>query len=181
MNNRLKNSHWHSPPDWVVLELNAATLDQALEQGFRANPDFEAMGQQIRQQVAAGMKFMGIEKAGVRSGFAANVNLMRDSLAAGTSLENAVDEILGQLNTMSSVEKPIARESVTLKAAKGERLRYTLSMKKPDGQPARAAIIQSVLAPGKDLYVLTCTTSAYQVERYQQTFETIAQSFRLLE
>jgi hypothetical protein len=168
------------PPEWAALELNAATLDQALEQGLRANPDFEAMGQQIRQQVAAGMKFMGMDKAAVRSGFAANVNILKDLPDEGASLQNSVDEILGPLNGMATIEKPIAHERVTLKVGEGERLRYALSMKKPDGQLARAAIVQYVMVPGKDVYVLTCTAAAEQVEQYRQIFEAIAQSFRVL-
>jgi hypothetical protein len=168
------------PPDWVALELNAAALDQALELGIRSNPDFQVIERQIRQQIAAGIKFMGMDKAGVQSGSPANVHIMKTALDAGASLQNAVDGILEELNGMSTIERPIARERVTLKAGQGERLRYILPVKRPDGRPVRAAIIQYVLAPGKDLYVITCTTTADQVERYQPTFEAIALSFRVV-
>jgi hypothetical protein len=168
------------PPEWVALELNAAIVDKTLDEGFRANPDFQAMGQQIRQQIAAGIKFMGVDKASARSGLAANVNVMKLPLEKDASLQTTIDEILGELNSMTTLEKPIVHERVTLKAGEGERIRYVLSVNRPDGQPARAALIQYVLAPGKDVYALTCTTTAEQLDQYRQTFDNIAQSFRVL-
>jgi len=168
------------PPEWVALELNAATLNQALDQGIRTNTEFQALGDQIRQQVAAGMKFMGVDKTGVGSGFAVNVNVMKEPPDEGATLQNSIDEILGQLNGMSTIEKPIARERVTLKAGESERLRYVLAIKKPDGQTARAVIVQYVLLVGNEVYALTCTATADQVEHYLQTFEAIAQSIRPL-
>jgi hypothetical protein len=167
------------PPDWVALNLEAGALDKAVDQGLRANPDFEALGQQIRQQVKAGMKFMGIDKAGVGTGFATNVNVMKGPLD-GASLEDAVDQAVGQLTSMPSIEKPIARERVTLRAGEGLRLRYLLNVTKPNGQRERAAITQYLVAVGKDIYGLTFTSLAAQEEQVRSTFETIAQSFRLL-
>ena len=48
------------PPTWTALQVNPQTLDRMLEQTIRSNPDMKAMEQIIRQQAAAGMKFLGM-------------------------------------------------------------------------------------------------------------------------
>lgn len=56
------------PPDWVAADLTPEALNRTLNEGLKANPELQAMQQNIRQQVTAGMKFIGFEQAGIGSG-----------------------------------------------------------------------------------------------------------------
>jgi hypothetical protein len=120
------------PPGWTALNLDPKTLDRTLEQGLRVNPDLKAMEQSIRQQAAAGVKFLGTEKA---SG-GPNVNVVKLPLRGEASLEAAGADMVKQFESIPSVERPVARRRVRLQAGEAERLDFVMPVKRP-GPPWR--------------------------------------------
>jgi hypothetical protein len=164
------------PPGWTALNLDPKTLDRVLEQGVRINPDLKAMEQSIRQQAAAGMKFLGTEKASGGPG----VTVMRSPLPGQASLDAVAADMVKQYEAMPSVERPVKRQRVRLKAGPAERVDFVIPVNPPGGGVTRLAMTSYALVRGQELYIVTVTAGAQEVAKYRPTFERIAQSFRFL-
>jgi hypothetical protein len=165
------------PPGWTALQLGPKTLDQTLEQGLRSNPDLKAREQSIRQQVAAGLKFLGLEKA--QGG--PNVSVFRTPLKGEVSLDLAAAEMLKEYEAMPTLERPIGRKRVRLKAGEAERFDVVMPVGVPGKGRERLAVTSYVLVRGQALYILTFTAAVGEVARYRPTFERVADSFHLLD
>lgn len=164
------------PPGWTVLKLEPGTLDETLKQGIRANPDLKAMEQGIRQQVAAGVRFLATETA---SG-GPNVNVLKTPVRGKPSLDAAAAEFVKGFEALPSVKRPIARRRVELRPGEAERLDFVLPVKLPGGGSDRLAMTAYLLVRGQQLYVVTLTSNVGEAAKYKATFERIAQSFRFL-
>jgi hypothetical protein len=164
------------PPGWTALQLDPKTLDRTLEQGLRTNPDLKAREQTIREQVAAGLKFLGSERA---SG-GPSVSVVRKPLEEGESLDEAAADMVEGYEAMPTVERPVGRKRVRLPAGQAERIDVVLPMDIPGSGRNRVAVTSYLLARGEALYVVSVTSWADEVARYQPTFERVAQSSRLL-
>lgn len=164
------------PPGWTALNLDPQTLDRTLEQGLRVNPDLKAMEQSIRQQAAAGVKFLGTEKA---SG-GPNVNVVKTPVRGEASLDAVGADMVQQFESLPSVEKPVARRRVRLQPGEAERLDFVMPVSPPGGGVKRLALAAYVLVRGQKMYVVTCTAGVDEAEKYAPTFDRIANSFRFL-
>jgi len=163
------------PTTWIALQVNPQTFDRVLEQTIRNNPEMKAMEQTIRQQVAAGMKFLGSEKA---SG-GTNVTVMKLTEPAAVPLGEAAASLEMQFKGLPGVQGPVTRQRVRLRPGEAERLAYVVAMSGPGG-PKRLAMTTWVLVRGSDVYLLSTTTEANLAATNTATFERIAQSFRFL-
>jgi hypothetical protein len=164
------------PPGWTALDLNPKTLDRMLEKGVAVNPDLKAMEKGIRHQVAAGIRFLGLEK--VRGG--PNVSVGKFPLRGEVSLDVAATDVVKQFDALPTVERPIRRKRVRLKAGEAERLNYVLPVKPPGEAAKRLAMMSYLVVSGRELYVITMTAGVEEAATYAPTFERVAQSFRLL-
>ncbi len=164
------------PPGWTALALDPKTIDQTMEQGIRANPSLKAMEQGIRQQAAAGLKFLGAERAG--SG--PNVNVFKLPLVREATLDAAGADWAKQFEAMPSVERPITRRQVRLRAGEAERFDYVIPATLPNGKRERLALTSYLQVRGRELYAVTTTVKVDEVVRYAPTFDRIVGSFRFL-
>lgn len=164
------------PPGWTTLNLDPKTLDRTLERNIGINPDFKAMEQGIRQQAAAGIKFLGTEKAGGGP----NVTIMKVPVPGEANLDAAAADWVKQFDALPSVEKPVARRRVRLLAGEAERMDIVLPVNPPGGVAIRLAMNAYLLVRGGDLYVVNITAGVDEAARYKSTFERVVQSFRFL-
>ena len=168
------------PPTWRQFDMNPATFEAKFQEALKQNPQLEAMLGNLRQQIAAGIKFFGIDEPSMKTGFATNVNVLRLPVPPGTTLDTAVADTLMQMESLATVTKPIAHERVKLAAGECERLRCKMTMQMPTGQAVAIASTQFILVKGNDVYVLTLTTLSDRDARYTPTFEKIGQGFRFI-
>jgi hypothetical protein len=164
------------PPGWVALDLNPKTLDRMLEKGLAVNPDLKAMEKGIRMQVAAGVKFLGLEKAGGGP----NVSVAKFPLRTEASLDAAAVDFVKQYDVIPTVERPVRHERVRLKAGEAERVDLVMPVRPPGEAAKRLAMTSYLLVRGRDTYVLTATAGVDEAAAYAPTFERVAQSFRFL-
>jgi hypothetical protein len=168
------------PPDWRQFDMDPATFDAQFQEAMKRNPQFELMLGNLRQQMAAGMKFVGIHEATLNTGFATNVNVLRLQMPSGTTLDAAVAATLGQMESLPNFTKPIVHERLTMATGDRERIRCKMTMQMPTGQTFTLATTQFVLVKDTDAYAVTLTTLADQDAKYAPSFEKIGTSFRFI-
>ncbi|MBM3957054.1 MAG: hypothetical protein FJ313_03255, partial [Gemmatimonadetes bacterium] len=110
------------------------------------------------------------EEEGGRSGFGPNVNVMYEVLPPGTSLDGYVERSVAGLNASFSGNVEIKVDRVLLPDREAGRLRYS------DGT---LAWVQFLTVERNAGFVLTCTASVEQAQRYAAIFHEVARSFRL--
>jgi hypothetical protein len=165
------------PPDWRRIDMDPKTFEASFNGVLAQNPQLGAMLGNLRQQMASGVKFFGLDEATFGTGFATNVNVVRVPLPPGGNLDAAVADTVKQLEGLPNVVKPVTRER--LPAAGGrERLRFKMTMNVPTGRSATLAVTQYLAVRDKDGYAVTLTTVADQEAKYAATFEKVGQSFR---
>jgi hypothetical protein len=147
-----------------------------LAKGIAVNPDLKAMEQGIRRQVAAGIKVLGLEKAGGGP----NVNVGKFPLRGEVSLDEAAADFVKQYDALPTAERPLRRKRTRLKAGEAERVDFVMPVSPPGEPVKRLAMTCYLLVRGRDLYVLTATAGVDETAAYAPTFERVAQSFRLL-
>ncbi len=171
------------PTEWRPIELDAKTLDASLEAAVGQSPELKFMLEgQARNLIASGVKFFAFDLGAesIESGMTTNVNIIKIPLGAEVALDFYVDLNLGQLEGLSSVEKPVLHKRVKVMAGDAEQLRYGMTVNTPNGN-LTLALTQYLVIVGEDAYVITLTTSADQAEGYSAVFEQIGQSFRVME
>lgn len=112
----------------------------------------------------------------LRSGFATNLNVLRESTEK--SLAEWRRDSLKALASMSFVRKPIWSQTVKLAAGKAVRIRYRARFNLGTG-PLDVSITQYGLVKPGFAYVLTYTTLPSLEPGYRASFERSARSFRL--
>jgi hypothetical protein len=169
------------PPTWEEIALDQKTLEASLKVIKEQNPQIAAMLEgQVYDLIAFGCKFFGLDLApeATATGFATNVNILKQSLGAEVSLDFYVQVNVGQLEKMANVVKPVSHRRVNLVAGEGEELQYRMNMALPTGETIAVSITQYAVIKGQDAYVVTLATTADQAERYAPIFEKIGQSFQ---
>jgi hypothetical protein len=166
------------PPEWRQFDMNPATFEDMLRQSAESSPELGSLLGGLRQQIAAGVKFFGVDQATVGTGFATNVNVLSIRLPPGATLETAVADSLALLEGLQSVAQPVVHERLSGAEAVRERTRFRLSTTSPAGKPDTLAITQYFAVRGGDVYTVTLTTLADQEAKYAPTFERIGRSFR---
>jgi hypothetical protein len=165
------------PPAWTALDLNPRTLDRMLAKGLAVNPDLKAMEQGLRRQVAAGVKFLGLEKAAGGP----NVSVAKFPLRGEASLDVAAADFVKQYDILPSVERPIHSKRVRLKAGEAEQVAFVMPVGPPAEPAKRLALTCYLLVRGREMYVVTTTAGVDEAAAYAPpTFERVAQSFRFL-
>jgi hypothetical protein len=168
------------PPDWRQIDMNPATFETKMKELMKQNPQLEPMMANLRQLLAAGFKFYGLESATIGKGFTTNVNVIKQRLPAGATLDAGVADAVRQLEGLPTVAKPVVRERVQMPAGECERLRVKMTMQAPSGQAVALATTQYLFVKGGDVYSLTFSTLQDREAGYAPTFEKIAQSFRFI-
>jgi hypothetical protein len=178
---------YKKPEDGFSIELpvmwnpvDMARLDDELralrERHPQASPLAEPM---LRTMAAAGTKFCGFDLSSAASGFAANVNVVKESLPGPVSLDFYVQQNLRLLESAPTIVKPIRNEPVMLGAGDAVRLNYSININLPTGANS-TSITQYLIVKGTSAYVITFTSLSSDSSKHTSTFDKIAQSFRIL-
>ncbi len=166
------------PPDWRQFDMDPATFEAQFRKIAERSPELGQLLGPLRQQVAAGVKFYGVDAATVGTGFGTNVNVLRLPLPPGQTLDAVAADAVAQYDALPNVAGPVARDRVSGPEGGRERLRVRLSVTNPAGKTDTLAFTQYIAARGGEVYTVTLTTLASQESKYAQTFDRIGRSFR---
>jgi len=168
------------PPDWIHLEVNPLTVDDMLKKMVANNPEMVGVGDTIRQQVKAGVKFLGFEKQAIGKRFATNVSVIKLALPPGATLDAVADSSIQQIRTLCKPTGAIDRERKTTPHLEAERIRFNPQMAGPDGRQLSLTTFQHYYVTEKDYFVLTFTTTANRADQDADVANSIGDSFRVL-
>jgi hypothetical protein len=168
------------PPDWRQFDMNPATFEARFQEMLKKNPELEGMHENLRQQVAKGIKFFGLHESTINTGFATNVNVLRLHQPAEAALDMIAADTLRHLEGVPNVSQPIEHRRVKMVVGESERIRVKMTMQPPRGQTVALAMAQFLFVEGTDAYAVTLTTLSDREAHYMATFEKIGQSFRFI-
>jgi hypothetical protein len=177
------------PDSWLKLELTGGEIEASLGMMKEANPDLgefldkNSFRSQLESLVSSGVKLMLYDtKADVSaSRFATNLNVLRMEVPSGMSLNEVVEENLAEVRSVigSGLLNDLGEEEVTLGQTPAYKLSYSYRMNMPDGSFQSAVLIQYILLGGNSEYILTFTTTGLEAGMRYDTFEAIAETFRV--
>jgi hypothetical protein len=172
------------PPRWEQIDMDLQTLDASLDAVKEQNPEMAVILEgQARNLVVSGIKFFGFDVSldAMATGFATNVNVLKQSLGMEMSLDVFAQVSVAQLENMDMILGDVTQRHVNLAAGEGIELKYRMEMNLPDGKAMTLALTQYAVIRGEDAYVITLSTTDDQAGTYAPIFEKIAQSFQLLD
>jgi len=169
------------PPSWVDASKDRAKLLAEVRRLYADDADLAAIMDGMlaagRGNAAVKMIAFDLAPASLRTGFATNLNVIRERTALPLAAWRKAT--LKALAAMSFVVQPIWSETIKLGGGKAVRLRYhgrfTLR-----GKTLETAFTQYAIVRDGSAYVLTYTTLPKLTARYRADFERSARSFRLV-
>ncbi len=171
------------PPKWQRLPVNPQELDASLKTIRQSNPELAAvLGDRAPQLMQSGIKFWAfdLDAEALKSKFATNVTVTRQSLSNEVSFDTYVLLNVNQLEQLSTRQGPVSHQRVTLGNLPAEKIRYNLFFVGSDGGTTTSAITQYLLLNRTEAYVLTFATRLDQFDRYAGIIDQSAGTFRLL-
>jgi hypothetical protein len=168
------------PPDWRQVDMDPKTFEAHFNEALQQNPEMAPMLANVRQQVAAGVKFFGFDQKTMGTGFATNVNVIRLPIPPGTTLDSAVAATIKESEALPGAIKPVTHERVKSANGDRERVHLKLTMKMANGQSQTVASTQYLLVSGNNAFAITLTTLPDKEATYTAIFDRIGQSFRFI-
>lgn len=172
------------PPSWEGIEPGSDTVDKLLAGSASQNPQLKTLfsSQQFRSQVAAGLKFYGLDLSpkALQAGFPASVNVMKVDLLVNLSLDSTSAVNLAAVKKMAVPDIPVTQRRVKLGNTDSVRLAYAMKTTDMFGEEITLAVTQYLAVNGKSQYVVTFVCARDMTKTYDPIFEKVAQSFRLL-
>jgi len=122
--------------------------------------------------------FAGLDLApeSTSSGLATAVTIFRQQ--TDKSLDSYVVAYIDAQSSLRETIKPVAHWRVYLTVGAAEEVQFRRNVTALNGQVGTTMVTQYLIIKGKDLYMLTFSTTVDQAEKYAPTFEKIAQSFQ---
>lgn len=174
------------PPGWQSFNLTQDDLQTVMNAMSDANPIFgNAMAGQVSNMASQGIKFYAFDlySASLRMGFANNINVLRMDKPSDVDLNGAVRQSIDELKTQlgGTLDGPILPARLTTIGGEDlARINYDAVLNMPDGTPVTLSLVQYLAVTGSSIFILTCTTTAAQINDYAHTFEEIAQGLYFL-
>jgi hypothetical protein len=175
------------PGNWQQFDLSKETMTSIMGKMNAANPQLgAALSSQVAGMAAQGIKFYAFDlySPTAATGFATNINVLRQDLPSNPGLDSLIKESIGTLKEQlkAALSGPITSSRLTTIAGDNMgRINYDIVLNTPDGRALTLSVVQYVYASDNNLYILSCTTTIDRIEEYSHTFELIAQGFYLLE
>lgn len=172
------------PPGWMVLDLDAGTLESALESFVGDNPQLAQMiNSQVRNLAAAGIKFyaLDVSSEAIAAGFPSSVNVIRQELGVEMSPGFLAEATAGQLKNLETVQGDITTRQIELPAGEAAQLQYRMRMALPAGAEMDVMLAQYLVVDGEVAYVISLGGRAQDAETNTPIFDQIARSFRILD
>lgn len=170
------------PPTWRRLPINSSELDAALQVVRQSNPELAtALGASAQELLQSGVKFWAYDPdpSSLKSNFATNVTVTRQTLPNEVSFDAYVLVNVSQIEQLSTRQGSVSHERVTLSNLPAEKIRYNIVFQSSDGTSITSAITLYLLLYRNDAYVLTYATRLEQLDHYAATFDQSAATFRL--
>lgn len=141
------------PPEWSDLPLSDPSVDDAMQEMVRTNPQLEdVLTTQVRNVLDRGGKLFAFADSGAGS---VNVNLIVVP-SGGASLKQVSSAIPVQLADVGAQD--IQVENVVLPAGRALKMSFYQSLNGPNGQAFRIEQRQYVVVQGREVFVLTLST-----------------------
>lgn len=173
------------PPEWIPINLNPDTLDDALAVSGELNPEIGGLltSEKLRNLIAAGIKFYALEvsQESLNLGLPPSANLLMVDLGLELPLDLLVPASIQQLESIADPEIPIAHQLVTLSNHEAAEITYVTDVVGIGGDPVSMMLMQYIMVDGTMQYVLTLGAPAELADSYSDILKDIAKSFQLLE
>jgi hypothetical protein len=165
------------PESWQAFTADEVFADsEALDRLTRENPELA----QFRDALAdprSPIKLIAADPD-VRSGFAANVNVIAQKVPDGYSFEDFARANEAEIRSIAGGAGDLKREIVELPVGRAQRLAYHTQFTM-NGQDRSFAMLQYGLVANGRSYILTYTTLREFADEYENDFERSARSFGL--
>jgi hypothetical protein len=170
------------PASWLDASKDRARLLEKTRELASDDPELAAIMDNLlaagNSNVAVKMIAFDVAPSSLRTGFATNLNVVRERTTLSLARWN--EEALKTLTAMSFVVQPVWSQRIHLPAGKAFRYRYKARFKVGEvgGKQLQTSITQYALAESGSAYVLTYTTLPRLAGGYRATFDRSAKSFR---
>jgi hypothetical protein len=169
------------PDEWDELSPDVISDSGIMEQLFEANPDAAVALEQAQAAIASGQIALfafDTSEEGVASGFATNLNAINVGPVEG-SAEQAADEVAEAIRQQIPILGDVETGTVSLPAGDAARVRYEWEIDSGDGTTATVTVTQyAIIANSGNGFILSMSAASESVDRYDDTFRQIAESFR---
>jgi hypothetical protein len=162
----------------------AARLEPGWTLATEAEDDFSIglpMGWEESQfDVGESIKFQAIDNSDQAADFefAPNLNVIAEPLPFALSLDDYIQANLNQLETQLQGVTDLEHERISLPVGPTERIEYRFDLGADEGEAFEVSVVQYVFILDTTGYILTFETAPPQFDRYRQTFEQMAETFR---
>lgn len=166
------------PSTWVEVDMNAATMDEALARCREYYPDMRfpfLEEQSIDDLRTSGTKLIALdmESRNREAGRYASVTVGKESLGQAATLDQVVQARVEQFRGQGM---EIEHRRVTLPIGEAEEVRIPAAE-----SVSGAAAVQYLIVRGEHLYVVGSGADADLAAEYEPVFQKIVQSFRWME
>jgi hypothetical protein len=168
------------PSAWRQFDMSPGSFEKMMKDVTRQNPQFEQLAGNLRQKVAAGIKFFGFDETSVKTGNMTNVSVIRLANPIEISLDQVVEGNIQEFNKLPAIAKPVPHSRVKTALGEGERFKFVMPVVDPRGRTISTTITMYIFVSGKDNYTVTMTCLTDRDAEYSTTFDKIGQSFRLI-
>jgi len=166
------------PPEWRQVDTSPGKFEANYTQFLEMNPQLPFLGG-IQPRMSPTIKFYGMDEPGLSTGFATNVNVIHVGSSLEGTLDSVVEGIIGDLQKVPMISKPIRHERVKVGAGECELLRFRITVPMP-GPNQVTAVTQYVFISSSGVHIVSMNTTTNREEHYSPIFEKIVQTFRLI-
>jgi hypothetical protein len=171
------------PPTWSDVDLDAETVESALETLREQNPDIaNLLSDQTDDLIASGVKFWAFDtEVNFEECECTLLNIITTPMPKGAHARMIAASAVGQIRKQyeSMLVTAISRDQLDTAAGKAETLTYDLSIVKPNGKTVLQHTAQYVLVENGKAYILTFATTG-EAEKNLEIFEEIATTFQII-
>lgn len=170
------------PPEWIANAAGDLDVETAATEMAGQNPQLATLLNQSRVALASGeIELIAYDVDLARSdptGFPANLRIGQQTFATAPALGDVSEANERQLRETPAFTN-VDRATVLVGPTTATRLRSTLQIADPTGQPLQLALEQYLLLRDKTLIVVTLTTTVGQQPLYRATFDGIMATVQL--
>lgn len=170
------------PPEWVLTSPEELDVSGAVTEMAAQNPQLQTLLEQGQVALGSGqVQLIAYDVAPERidaTGFPTNLRVGQQTFTDAPALSAVSDANEQELRATAGFSD-VERATALLGDQQTTRLRSTLRVNNPLGEPIQLALEQYLVLRGKELYIMTLTTPAGQQEFYRPIFDQILATMRL--
>lgn len=172
------------PPTWKRLDLSSSGLDASIAVVGEMNPNFKTMfsSQTLRRLMSSGLRFFAVDldRQTPDSQSPVSVNVLKIDLGMSLPTDYVISGTLAQVGKLADPSFPVTHQPVSLADTQAEQIMYHTRFTAPSGATTILALTQYVFADETFEYAITFGCPNDKSDVYNETFDRIARSFRLV-